>query len=103
MPTHVEDRKFSGNCFLDIARYGYVRLTRSILYDVYMGVELNPRLGQVFNFKLSTNDRRPGIIAWTLLDLSFAMWQYQLHGKVTNSMIVSETYICCTFLTFYYY
>jgi 7-dehydrocholesterol reductase len=38
----------------------------SILYDLYMGVELNPRFGRYFDFKLFTNGR-PGIIAWTLM------------------------------------
>ncbi|PQE18972.1 7-dehydrocholesterol reductase protein [Rutstroemia sp. NJR-2017a WRK4] len=49
-PTHEGDRKFSG----------------SILYDLYMGVELNPRFGRYFDFKLFHNGR-PGIIAWTLI------------------------------------
>ncbi|EHL01286.1 putative 7-dehydrocholesterol reductase [Glarea lozoyensis 74030] len=33
---------------------------------MYMGIELNPRLGNTFDFKLFTNGR-PGIIAWTLI------------------------------------
>jgi len=70
-PTHADDRKFSG----------------SIIYDFYMGVELNPRIGKLGDFKLFTNGR-PGIVAWTLIDLSFAAYQYQLHGYVTYSMIV---------------
>lgn len=40
--------------------------TGSILYDMYMGIELNPRFGKYFDFKLFTNGR-PGIIAWTLM------------------------------------
>lgn len=49
-PTHDGDRKFSGSMF----------------YDVFMGIELNPRFGKYFDFKLFTNGR-PGIIAWTLM------------------------------------
>ncbi|KAH8667375.1 ergosterol biosynthesis ERG4/ERG24 [Tricladium varicosporioides] len=71
-PTHEGDRKFSG----------------SKLYDLYMGVELNPRMGELFDFKLFINGR-PGIIAWTLIDLSFIAYQYQLHGFITNSILVS--------------
>lgn len=69
-PSYPEDRKFSGN----------------FLYDFYMGIELNPRIKN-FDFKLFFNGR-PGIVAWTLINLSFAAKQYQLYGTVTNSMIL---------------
>jgi 7-dehydrocholesterol reductase len=49
-PTHAADRKFSG----------------SIIYDYYMGIEFNPRIGQWFDFKLFHNGR-PGIVMWTLM------------------------------------
>ncbi|KAL5344998.1 hypothetical protein ACLOAV_009951 [Pseudogymnoascus australis] len=70
-PTHAKDRKFSG----------------SIIYDFYMGIELNPRLGKFWDFKLFHNGR-PGIVAWTLIDLSFAAWQYEKIGYLTNSMVI---------------
>lgn len=38
----------------------------SKVYDFYMGVELNPRFGKWFDFKLFHNGR-PGIVAWTLM------------------------------------
>ncbi|KAF8466018.1 ergosterol biosynthesis ERG4/ERG24 [Kalaharituber pfeilii] len=53
-PCHPDDCKFSG----------------SFLYDMFMGVEFNPRLGKLWDFKLFHNGR-PGIIAWTLIDISF--------------------------------
>ncbi len=68
-PSHSEDRKFTG----------------SIIYDFYMGIEFNPRIGEMFDFKLFFNGR-PGIIAWTLIDISFAAAQRQKFGSVTNSM-----------------
>ncbi|TGO66835.1 hypothetical protein BOTNAR_0053g00280 [Botryotinia narcissicola] len=71
-PTHEGDRKFSG----------------SVLYDLYMGIELNPRFGDHFDFKLFHNGR-PGIIAWTLIDMSFIAYQYQTYGYITNSIILS--------------
>ncbi|PMD25796.1 ERG4/ERG24 ergosterol biosynthesis protein [Hyaloscypha hepaticicola] len=71
-PTHEKDRKFSG----------------SVLYDMYMGIELNPRFGKYFDFKLFTNGR-PGIIAWTLIDFSFIAYQYEIHGYITKSILVS--------------
>ena len=69
-PTHPEDRCFSGSSF----------------YDFFMGVEMNPRIGN-FDFKLFFNGR-PGIVAWTLIDISFAAKQYNELGYVTNAMIL---------------
>ncbi|XP_066290431.1 7-dehydrocholesterol reductase-like isoform X1 [Branchiostoma lanceolatum] len=70
-PTSAEDRKFSSN----------------FVYDFMMGVEFNPRIGKWFDFKLFFNGR-PGIVAWTLINLSAAFKQYELYGNVTNSMIL---------------
>jgi 7-dehydrocholesterol reductase len=66
-----------------------LRIPGSILYDFYMGIELNPRIGKYFDLKLYTNGR-PGIVAWLLVDLSFTAWQYQLYGYVTISMIIVD-------------
>lgn len=52
------------------------------------GVEHNPRLGShpySFDFKIFFNGR-PGICAWTLINLCFAATQYQRFGFVSNSM-----------------
>jgi 7-dehydrocholesterol reductase len=49
-PSHPLDRKFSG----------------SLIFDYFCGIELNPRLGDKWDFKLFYNGR-PGIIAWTLM------------------------------------
>ncbi|KAI9221797.1 ergosterol biosynthesis ERG4/ERG24 family-domain-containing protein [Blastocladiella britannica] len=70
-PTHPEDRKFSS----------------SKIYDFYMGIEFNPRIGKWFDFKLFHNGR-PGIVAWTLISYSFAVQQYMKFGYVTNSMVL---------------
>ncbi|EDO38405.1 predicted protein [Nematostella vectensis] len=69
-PTHKEDRCFSGSFF----------------YDFYMGIEANPRIGNL-DFKLFFNGR-PGIVAWTLINLSMAARQYEQLGYVTNSMLL---------------
>ncbi|KAH6887022.1 ergosterol biosynthesis ERG4/ERG24 family-domain-containing protein [Thelonectria olida] len=71
MPTHPEDRKFSA----------------SWLYDFYMGIELNPRLGESFDLKLFSNGR-PGMIAWTLIDISNMAYQYQTQQYVEPSLIL---------------
>ncbi|XP_036620073.1 7-dehydrocholesterol reductase isoform X2 [Trichosurus vulpecula] len=70
-PTNAKDCKFTGNFF----------------YNYMMGVEFNPRIGKWFDFKLFFNGR-PGIVAWTLINLSFAAKQQELFGSVTNSMIL---------------
>ncbi|CAG8542957.1 4913_t:CDS:2 [Paraglomus occultum] len=62
-PTHPADRKYSG----------------SVLYDLMMGIEMNPRFGELWDFKLFHNGR-PGIVAWTMINLSFAAAQYQAIG-----------------------
>ncbi|KAL2369754.1 7-dehydrosterol-delta 7-reductase [Blastomyces gilchristii SLH14081] len=72
-PSHPEDRKFSG----------------SPLYDIYMGIELNPRLGQSWDMKLFHNGR-PGIIGWILIDMSFTALQFCRHGYITNSILIAD-------------
>ncbi|KAF4430505.1 7-dehydrocholesterol reductase [Fusarium acutatum] len=71
MPTHPEDRKFSG----------------SFLYDFFMGIELNPRLGENFDLKLFSNGRA-GMMVWTLIDFSNMAYQYQNQGYVELSLIL---------------
>lgn len=84
-PSHPEDRKFSG----------------SVLYDIFMGVEFNPRFGELWDFKLFHNGR-PGIVAWTLIDISFAAAQYQKIGYVTNSMVLLNILHALYVLDFFY-
>lgn len=68
--THPEDNKESGDRF----------------YDMAMGVEFNPRMFGV-DFKLFFNGR-PGIVAWSMLNLSFAHYQYTHFGFVSNGMVL---------------
>lgn len=56
------------------------------VYDFFMGRELNPRLG-TFDWK-EFCELRPGLIGWTVLNLSFMMKQYERLGYVTGSMIL---------------
>jgi len=71
-PTHKLDLKFSN----------------SRAYDFYMGIEFNPRFGSTWDFKLFTNGRI-GMVSWTLIDLSFVAWQYEIHGYVSNSIVIA--------------
>ncbi len=83
-PSHSEDRRFSG----------------SVIYDFFMGIEHNPRIGS-FDFKLFFNGR-PGILAWTLINLSCAAKQYELYGHVTNSMILVNVLHAMYVLDFFF-
>lgn len=68
-PSYPNDCKYSG----------------SLIADYFIGVELNPRLGKSFDLKLFHNGR-PGIIAWTLIDISYAAAQHRDLGYISNSM-----------------
>lgn len=70
-PSHPKDCKFSGSLF----------------YDLFMGVELNPRFGDWFDFKLFFNGR-PGILAWSIINFSMAAKQYELYGSLTRGMVL---------------
>ncbi|KAK4206455.1 ergosterol biosynthesis ERG4/ERG24 family-domain-containing protein [Rhypophila decipiens] len=70
-PTHPDDRKFSG----------------SSIYDFYMGIELNPRFGPDFDFKLFTNGHL-GMMVWTLIDLSFTAYQYETRQVIDPALIL---------------
>ncbi|KAG8522560.1 7-dehydrocholesterol reductase, partial [Galemys pyrenaicus] len=73
--------------FLGYAVSTFAMFTGNFFYNYMMGVEFNPRIGQRFDFKLFFNGR-PGIVAWTLINLSFAAKQRELHGQVTNAMVL---------------
>lgn len=113
MPTHADDRKFSGTfVLLDFSRRSLITsVLGSTPYDFYMGIEFNPRIGEMFDFKLFTNGR-PGMIAWTLMfvpcstchvtsaclrdlmltfarrDISNIAYQYQVHHRVAPSIVL---------------
>ncbi|KAJ1513409.1 hypothetical protein HMI56_002511 [Coelomomyces lativittatus] len=84
-PTHPEDRKFS----------------ESKIYDFFMGIEFNPRWGQLFDFKLFHNGR-PGIIAWTLISLSFTIQQYQTLGYISNGLVLVNILYAIYVIDFFY-
>jgi delta14-sterol reductase len=69
-------------------RFGgaHERVTKSTVYDFWLGTALNPRIG-VFDLKLFC-EARPGLIAWVAIDLSLAAKQYELNGFVTVPMIL---------------
>ncbi|KAF4761872.1 hypothetical protein HAV15_007604 [Penicillium sp. str.  len=71
----------------ELARGGQ---TGSIIYDFFIGRELNPRvqiplIGEV---DLKTwLAMRPGLMGWVLLNASFAAKQYRVYGFLSDSMV----------------
>ncbi|OJZ85106.1 hypothetical protein ASPFODRAFT_190991 [Aspergillus luchuensis CBS 106.47] len=61
-------------------------ITGSFWYDLFEGGELHPRVGQYWDWRHFLSTRSGGIIAWTLIDLSFAAYQYEQHGYLTGTM-----------------
>ena len=59
---------------------------RGSIYDYFLGVSLNPRIGP-FDLKYFC-ESRPGLILWVVMDLSLAAKQYQLHGRLSTPMIL---------------
>jgi len=63
------------------------KVTGVLPYDFLMGVEFNPRVGKL-DFKLF-HVGRLAMISWSIINLSFAAKQYELFGKITNSMVLT--------------
>ena len=58
----------------------------NIVYDWFMGRELNPRNGP-FDWKVFC-ELRPGLIGWVFINYCMLVKQYEVHGYVTTSMIL---------------
>lgn len=56
----------------------------NIIYDFFMGHELNPRFGS-FDFKFFC-EMRPGLIGWTMINMIFLVKDYQQDGQVDPSL-----------------
>ncbi len=84
------------------------RHTGNLFYDLYWGLELNPRLmpgtkqNSWFDIKLFMNGR-PGIVAWTMINMSCAFKQYENLGYVTNSMLLVNFLHAVYVLDFFYH
>jgi 7-dehydrocholesterol reductase len=83
--SHPQDNKYSG----------------SFLYDLIMGVEFNPRIGNV-DFKLFFNGR-PGIVLWNILNLCYAYKQFETFGTLSNTMIALNVLQFAYILDFFWY
>lgn len=63
--------------------------TGNLIYDWYIGRELNPRVTLPFAGEIdikSWMELRPGMLGWVILDLAFIAKQYKSYGYVTDSI-----------------
>lgn len=58
----------------------------NVLYDWFMGRELNPRVGPL-DWKFFC-ELRPGLIGWVLINYCMMAKQYEMFGTVTISMVL---------------
>lgn len=65
-----------------------------IIYDWFMGRELNPRFWS-FDWKVFC-EMRPGLIGWVLINYCMMAKQYEIYGTVTASM-----FLVCAFQAWY--
>lgn len=65
--------------------------TGNILYDWFIGRELNPRIKIPFVPEIDIKiwmEMRTGLLGWTVLNLAFVIEQYRRYGYVTASILV---------------
>ncbi|KAF2128830.1 ERG4/ERG24 ergosterol biosynthesis protein [Dothidotthia symphoricarpi CBS 119687] len=65
--------------------------TGNILYDWFIGRELNPRITVPMFGEVDIKawcELRPGMLGWIILDLAFIMKQYRNFGRVTDSILL---------------
>ena len=75
--------------------------TGSFLYDFYWGTELYPKLGPL-NVKQFTNCRF-GMMAWALLPVVFACYQYERDGFLADSALACVVLMCAYNAKFFYW
>ena len=59
----------------------------NVVYDAFIGRELNPRVAKNFDLKYFF-ELRPGLVGWALINTGCLVKQYQLRGHVTGAMIL---------------
>ena len=73
----------------------------SFLYDFYWGTELYPKFGPL-NVKQFTNCRF-GMMAWALLPVVFACYQYERDGFLADSVLACVILMCSYNAKFFYW
>lgn len=66
--------------------------TGNLIYDFYIGRELNPPVDIPFIGKIdikSYMELRPGMLGWLVLNFAFMARQYHSYGYITDSMLIT--------------
>lgn len=63
---------------------------RSVMYDFYIGRELNPRIGPV-DLKFFC-ELRPGLLGWVIINLGMLSKQREIQGYVSASMVMVNVF-----------
>ncbi|KAJ6783112.1 hypothetical protein PWT90_09273 [Aphanocladium album] len=82
---------------------GETLLTEHFWYNLFNGGELHPRTGRLFDWKHFNASRSGGILLWTLIDLSFAAWQFELHKTVTSTMVAAILFRAIVVVDYFWY
>eukprot|EP01147_Barroeca_monosierra_P008843 gene8843-1203_t len=64
--------------------------TGIVLYDFFIGHELNPRIGS-FDLKFFC-ELRPGLIGWVLITFGMLAKQFELTGAVTKELVIVSAF-----------
>ncbi|EKD20194.1 uncharacterized protein L3040_007191 [Drepanopeziza brunnea f. sp. 'multigermtubi'] len=96
LATFVYVRSFSvkpGNAELrELAAGGH---TGNMLYDWFIGRELNPRVTLPFLGEIDIKEwceLRPGLMGWIILDFTFIAHQYKTYGYITDSIVLATLF-----------
>ncbi|CAN1298861.1 7-dehydrocholesterol reductase [Linum perenne] len=76
----------------------------SLIFCVFLyikGMELYPRIGKNFDIKVFTNCRF-GMMSWAVLALTYCFKQYELYGKVADSLLVN-TILMLVYITKFFW
>lgn len=87
MNSFTVDTKYPNRDLRELAAGG---TTGHMIYDFYIGRELNPRLTLPFLGEIDIKtwcEVCPGLTGWILLDLAFVAQQYRNYGYISDSII----------------
>jgi 7-dehydrocholesterol reductase len=72
------------------------------IIDFYWGMELYPRIGKHFDIKVFTNCRF-GMMSWAVLAVTYCIKQYEMNGRVADSMLVNTALMLIYITKFYWW
>lgn len=70
--------------------------------DFYWGMELYPRIGKHFDIKVFTNCRF-GMMSWAVLAVTYCIKQYEMNGRVADSMLVNTALMLIYITKFFWW